>query len=133
MGEYVVAQLVKRMIKKKINIEGSKVLVLGLTFKENCPDLRNTKVIDVINELKNFKIEPYITDPWCLADEAKQEYGLTLTKEPKKNFYDAIIITVAHDEFKEMGPDYIKSLAKDNCVIYDLKNTILSSIVDIRL
>ena len=133
MGEYVAAQLVKQMIKNKINVDGSKVLVLGLTFKENCPDLRNTKVIDVITELKNYKIQPFVVDPWCSTEEAKKEYNLTLTIKPKKNFYDAIILAVAHDEFKKIEPNYIKSLGKENCVIYDLKNTILSPIVDIRL
>ncbi|EJR7686545.1 Vi polysaccharide biosynthesis UDP-N-acetylglucosamine C-6 dehydrogenase TviB, partial [Shigella sonnei] len=103
MGQYVVSQLVKKMLKQRIQVEGANVLVMGLTFKENCPDLRNTKVIDIISELKEYNINIDIIDPWCSTDEAQHEYGLTLCEDPKVNHYDAIIIAVAHNEFREMG------------------------------
>ncbi|EFV9594234.1 Vi polysaccharide biosynthesis UDP-N-acetylglucosamine C-6 dehydrogenase TviB, partial [Shigella sonnei] len=91
MGQYVVSQLVKKMLKQRIQVEGANVLVMGLTFKENCPDLRNTKVIDIISELKEYNINIDIIDPWCSTDEAQHEYGLTLCEDPKVNHYDAII------------------------------------------
>ncbi|EFV7961618.1 Vi polysaccharide biosynthesis UDP-N-acetylglucosamine C-6 dehydrogenase TviB, partial [Shigella sonnei] len=94
MGQYVVSQLVKKMLKQRIQVEGANVLVMGLTFKENCPDLRNTKVIDIISELKEYNINIDIIDPWCSTDEAQHEYGLTLCEDPKVNHYDAIIIAV---------------------------------------
>ncbi|ENB2202707.1 Vi polysaccharide biosynthesis UDP-N-acetylglucosamine C-6 dehydrogenase TviB, partial [Shigella sonnei] len=108
MGQYVVSQLVKKMLKQRIQVEGANVLVMGLTFKENCPDLRNTKVIDIISELKEYNINIDIIDPWCSTDEAQHEYGLTLCEDPKVNHYDAIIIAVAHNEFREMGESAIR-------------------------
>ncbi|EFZ2221861.1 Vi polysaccharide biosynthesis UDP-N-acetylglucosamine C-6 dehydrogenase TviB, partial [Shigella sonnei] len=113
MGQYVVSQLVKKMLKQRIQVEGANVLVMGLTFKENCPDLRNTKVIDIISELKEYNINIDIIDPWCSTDEAQHEYGLTLCEDPKVNHYDAIIIAVAHNEFREMGESAIRALGKD--------------------
>ncbi|EGE2296581.1 Vi polysaccharide biosynthesis UDP-N-acetylglucosamine C-6 dehydrogenase TviB, partial [Shigella sonnei] len=110
MGQYVVSQLVKKMLKQRIQVEGANVLVMGLTFKENCPDLRNTKVIDIISELKEYNINIDIIDPWCSTDEAQHEYGLTLCEDPKVNHYDAIIIAVAHNEFREMGESAIRAL-----------------------
>ena len=133
MGAYVVSQLVKKMLKKRIQIEGAKVLVMGLTFKENCPDLRNTKVIDVLAELKDYGINADITDPWCSDTGAKKEYGLTLTQTPKKNQYDAIILAVSHDEFKKLGAENIRKLGKDNHVLYDLKYLLPKESVDMRL
>ncbi|EHM1166267.1 nucleotide sugar dehydrogenase, partial [Shigella sonnei] len=112
MGQYVVSQLVKKMLKQRIQVEGANVLVMGLTFKENCPDLRNTKVIDIISELKEYNINIDIIDPWCSTDEAQHEYGLTLCEDPKVNHYDAIIIAVAHNEFREMGESAIRALGK---------------------
>ncbi|EFT3826542.1 Vi polysaccharide biosynthesis UDP-N-acetylglucosamine C-6 dehydrogenase TviB, partial [Shigella sonnei] len=116
MGQYVVSQLVKKMLKQRIQVEGANVLVMGLTFKENCPDLRNTKVIDIISELKEYNINIDIIDPWCSTDEAQHEYGLTLCEDPKVNHYDAIIIAVAHNEFREMGESAIRALGKDEHV-----------------
>ncbi|EPV0455957.1 Vi polysaccharide biosynthesis UDP-N-acetylglucosamine C-6 dehydrogenase TviB, partial [Shigella sonnei] len=120
MGQYVVSQLVKKMLKQRIQVEGANVLVMGLTFKENCPDLRNTKVIDIISELKEYNINIDIIDPWCSTDEAQHEYGLTLCEDPKVNHYDAIIIAVAHNEFREMGESAIRALGKDEHVLFDL-------------
>lgn len=133
MGEYVVSQLVKKMLKKRIQVEGSNVLVMGLTFKENCPDLRNTKVTDIVEELKEYNINVDVMDPWCSSSEAEQEYGLLLCKEEKLDFYDAVVVAVAHDEFKAMGAEKIRALGKAQHVIYDLKYVLDKNDVDMRL
>ncbi|HAT8532211.1 TPA: Vi polysaccharide biosynthesis UDP-N-acetylglucosamine C-6 dehydrogenase TviB [Vibrio vulnificus] len=133
MGQYVVSQLVKKMLKKRIHVEGANVLVMGLTFKENCPDLRNTKVVDIIAELKEYNISVDITDPWCSNEEAMHEYGLSLCNKPKTNYYDAIIMAVAHNEFREMGAEAIRALGKDEHVLYDLKYILDKQNVDMRL
>ncbi|EIS9695483.1 Vi polysaccharide biosynthesis UDP-N-acetylglucosamine C-6 dehydrogenase TviB [Shigella sonnei] len=133
MGQYVVSQLVKKMLKQRIQVEGANVLVMGLTFKENCPDLRNTKVIDIISELKEYNINIDIIDPWCSTDEAQHEYGLTLCEDPKVNHYDAIIIAVAHNEFREMGECAIRALGKDEHVLFDLKYVLDKKSIDMRL
>jgi UDP-N-acetyl-D-galactosamine dehydrogenase len=132
MGRYVVSQLVKKMLNKRIQVEGANVLVMGLTFKENCPDLRNTKVIDIINELKEYNINADVTDPWCSNEEANSEYGLSLIKA-EKGKYDAIILAVAHDEFRELGIENIRKLGKNNYVLYDLKYLLPKNSVDMRL
>ncbi|NOI82343.1 Vi polysaccharide biosynthesis UDP-N-acetylglucosamine C-6 dehydrogenase TviB [Vibrio tubiashii] len=133
MAEYTVSQLVKMMLKKRIHVDGAKVLVMGLTFKENCPDLRNTKVVDIVNELFEYNINVDIMDPWCSDEEAQKEYGLSLCYEQKENYYDAIILAVSHDEFKAMGADKIKSLGKNEFVLYDLKHVLDKRHVDMRL
>lgn len=133
MGEYVVSQLIKGMLKKRIHVDGAKVLLMGLTFKENCPDLRNTKVIDIINELKEYNIDVDVMDPWCSDLEASREYGISLTHDPKDLDYDAVIITVAHDKFHEMGYEKIRALGKENFVLYDLKYILDKKQVDMRL
>jgi UDP-N-acetyl-D-galactosamine dehydrogenase len=133
MGEYVVSQLVKRMVKERIQVEGAKVLVMGLTFKENCPDLRNTKVVDIISELKDYNIDADIVDPWCSADEAVHEYNLKLTSGYKQAYYDAIILAVGHDEFKQMGAEAIRKLGKESHVLFDLKYVLAKQYVDMRL
>ncbi|PKG59190.1 Vi polysaccharide biosynthesis UDP-N-acetylglucosamine C-6 dehydrogenase TviB [Shewanella sp. GutDb-MelDb] len=132
MGAYVVSQLVKTMLKDRIHVDGANVLVMGLTFKENCPDLRNTKVIDIVSELKEYNINVDVTDPWCSAEEALEEYGLALTS-PKQGHYDAIILAVAHDEFSVMGPELIRELGKEKHVLYDLKYVLPKENVDMRL
>ncbi|TPH18996.1 Vi polysaccharide biosynthesis UDP-N-acetylglucosamine C-6 dehydrogenase TviB [Litorilituus lipolyticus] len=132
MGAYVVSQLVKQMLKDRIQVDNANILVMGLTFKENCPDLRNTKVTDIVNELKDYNVNVDITDPWCSSNEAEQEYGLPLiTPEPGK--YDAIILAVAHKEFKELGVENIRKLGKDAHVLYDLKYLLPKDSVDMRL
>ncbi len=133
MGAYVVSQLVKQMLKNRIQVEGANVLVMGLTFKENCPDLRNTKIIDIVKELKEYNINAEITDPWCSSEEAQHEYGLSLVQTPEKGKYDAIILAVAHNEFKEFGIENIRKLGKDNHVLYDLKYLLPKDAVDMRL
>lgn len=136
MGEYVVTQLVKTMIKKRIQVEGAKVLILGLSFKENCPDVRNTKVIDIVNELKEYNIDVDVFDPWVDAEEAQQEYDISPMNDIanlKNNSYDGIILAVAHSQFIEMGVEEIRALGKKSHVLYDLKYLFDSELSDIRL
>ncbi|MDP2562102.1 Vi polysaccharide biosynthesis UDP-N-acetylglucosamine C-6 dehydrogenase TviB [Psychrobium sp. 1_MG-2023] len=133
MGQYVVSQLVKKMLKQRIHVEGANVLVMGLTFKENCPDLRNTKVVDIVSELKEYNINVDIIDPWCSSEEAEHEYGLPLIEEAKKGHYDSIILAVGHNEFKELGVEEIRALGKENHVLYDLKYVLDKNSVDMRL
>ena len=133
MGAYVVSQLVKNMLHKRIQVEGANVLIMGLTFKENCPDLRNTKIVDIVSELKEYNINVDITDPWCSTEEAEHEYNLSLTEQPNTDHYDAIILAVSHNEFKAMGVDNIRALGKGNHVLYDLKYVLPKESVDMRL
>lgn len=133
MGQYVVSQLVKQMLKKRIHVEGSRVLIMGLTFKENCPDLRNTKVVDIIHELKEFGVQPDVYDPWVSALDAQHEYGIMPINAPENGTYDAVVLAVSHNEFKVMGSSGIKQLTKQNSVIYDLKYVLPAEDADIRL
>ncbi|MGR3899683.1 Vi polysaccharide biosynthesis UDP-N-acetylglucosamine C-6 dehydrogenase TviB [Psychrobacter sp. 1176_08] len=133
MGEYVVTQLVKNMIKKRIQVEGARVLILGLSFKENCPDVRNTKVIDIVHELQEYNIDVDVYDPWVAAKDAEREYDITPISQPTSNQYDAIILAVAHSEFVDMGVDHIRRLGKDKHVLYDLKYVFDKEATDIRL
>ena len=133
MGQYVVSQLVKKMLKQRIHVEGANVLVMGFTFKENCPDLRNTRVIDIVEELNEYNVNVDVLDPWCSSDEAEQEYGLKLANEAKHNHYDAIILAVGHNEFKELGAKEIRKFGKAEHVLYDLKYVLDKNTVDMRL
>lgn len=133
MGEYVVTQLVKTMIKKRIQVEGAKVLVLGLSFKENCPDVRNTKIIDIVHELEEYNIEVDVYDPWVDKAEAEREYDITPISKPAVNHYNGIILAVAHNEFVEMGIEQIRALGKTSHVLYDLKYVFSKEDTDIRL
>ncbi|MEN8426860.1 Vi polysaccharide biosynthesis UDP-N-acetylglucosamine C-6 dehydrogenase TviB [Acinetobacter schindleri] len=133
MGAYVVTQLVKGMIKKKIQVEGAKVLVLGLSFKENCPDIRNTKIIDIVHELQEYHIQADVYDPWVDASEAEHEYGITPVQTLENGQYDAVILAVAHDQFKAMDVEAIRGLGKANHVLYDLKYVLSQSESDLRL
>ena len=122
MGAYVAGQMVKTMLKRRIHVNGSKVLILGLTFKENCPDLRNTRIINVIAELQEFGVVVDVHDPWADAAAAKREYGHDLVTTPHEDTYDGIILGVAHDEFRDMGVVRIRSFGRDGHVLYDLKS-----------
>ena len=133
MGAYVVSQLIKAMIKKSIQVEGAKVLVMGLTFKENCPDLRNTRVVDIISELKQYNIAVDVYDPWVSVAEAEHEYGITPIPHPSAGAYDAMILAVAHADFKDLGPERIRAFGKADSVIYDLKYLLPSDAADLRL
>jgi len=133
MGAYVVSQLIKAMTKKGLQVAGAKILLMGLTFKENCPDLRNTRVVDIVAELKDYNCQIDVFDPWADAAEAKKEYGLALTEKPEDGYYDAVIIAVAHKQFKDMGARAISALTKQNSIIYDLKYILPSEESDLRL
>ena len=133
MGEYVTTQLIKTMIKKRIQVEGAKVLILGLSFKENCPDVRNTKVIDIVHELQEYNIDVDVYDPWVDASEAEHEYGIAPISKPSNGQYDGIILAVAHKEFAQMGVSAIRDLGRDNHVLYDLKYLFAKDDTDIRL
>ena len=133
MGAYVVSQLVKAMLKRRITVEGARVLVLGLTFKENCPDLRNTRIVDIVKELGDYNIQADVFDPWVDVAEAQHEYGLTPIDAPKQGAYDAIIVGVAHQQFKDMGAEAIRALGKPEHVVYDLKYVMPRNAADLRL
>ncbi|MBE0443238.1 MULTISPECIES: Vi polysaccharide biosynthesis UDP-N-acetylglucosamine C-6 dehydrogenase TviB [unclassified Psychrobacter] len=133
MGEYVSTQLIKTMIKKRIQVEGAKVLILGLSFKENCPDVRNTKVIDIVHELQEYNIEVDVYDPWVDAASAQHEYGVNPIEMPLDNEYDGIVLAVAHQEFLKMGAETIRSFGKESHVLYDLKYVFTNADTDIRL
>jgi UDP-N-acetyl-D-galactosamine dehydrogenase len=133
MGAYVVAQLVKAMVKKRIHVEGARVLVMGLTFKENCPDLRNTRVVDIVRELEDYNVAVDVYDPWVDADEAGHEYGITPVTEPVPRGYDAIVLAVAHQQFRDLGSEAIRGYGKACHVLYDLKNVLPQHSVDLRL
>ena len=132
MGTYVATETVKMMIKKGSIIKGSNVLVLGITFKENCPDIRNSRVIDIIEELLSYHVKVDVYDPWASKEEVKHEYGLDikLSKAELKLDYDAIILAVAHNEFLDLSLENLKS---DNCVVFDVKSFLPSDRVDSRL
>ena len=135
MGGYIVAQLVKAMTKKNIQVNGAKVLVMGLAFKENCPDMRNTRVIDIIQELEEFNCTVDIFDPWINTQDAEHEYGITLTEESALayQYYDADILAVGHSQFKEWGEIKIRTFGKNPHVLYDIKYLLDSSESDLRL
>ncbi|MBK6967135.1 MAG: Vi polysaccharide biosynthesis UDP-N-acetylglucosamine C-6 dehydrogenase TviB [Bacteroidales bacterium] len=129
MGFYVANRVIKRMIQNGHTIAGSRVLVLGITFKENCPDIRNSRVVDVVAEFNEYSCKVDVFDPWADAAEVKHEYGLSMVEKPGSD-YDAIVLAVAHNEFKEMD---IRSMGRKDAVLYDLKGLLDKSIVDERL
>jgi UDP-N-acetyl-D-galactosamine dehydrogenase len=133
MGHYVVTQFLKALAKKNIQLNDARVLILGLSFKENCPDLRNTRVIDIIRELREFRLNVDVHDPWVLRDEAQAEHGISLVEKIPRDTYDGIILAVAHSQYQEMSIDQLKSYAKKNSVIYDLKYIFPAQDTDIRL
>jgi UDP-N-acetyl-D-galactosamine dehydrogenase len=133
MGAYVASQFVKALIKKQVAVGGSRVLVMGLAFKENCPDIRNTRVIDIVHELRDYGCLVEVADPVVLAEEVKHEYGISLTQEPQPGAYDGIILAVAHEEFRAMGVDAIHALGKADHVVYDLKYVLPPAASDLRL
>jgi UDP-N-acetyl-D-glucosamine/UDP-N-acetyl-D-galactosamine dehydrogenase len=133
MGSYVVAQLVKAMAQRRINVGGAKVLVMGFAFKENCPDLRNTRVFDIVAELRDHHCDVDVFDPWVNPEDAEHEYGITTITETVAERYDAIILAVAHQQFKTMGAPAIRALGKANSVLYDLKYVLTASESDLRL
>jgi UDP-N-acetyl-D-galactosamine dehydrogenase len=133
MGTYVVSQFVKAMIKKLIQVDGARVLVMGFAFKENCPDLRNTRVVGIVKELKQYNCQVDVYDPWVSIEEAEHEFGITPIQEPQQGTYDSIILAVAHHQFKSMGADGIHVLGKTPHMLYDLKYVLPAEAVDLRL
>lgn len=133
MGQYVATQMVKKLASKKIHIDEAKVLVMGFTFKGDCPDTRNTKVIEIIKELQSFNINVDVYDDWASKEEVKDHYGIELTDNLKQEYYDGVVIAVDHSDYKKLGIDYIRSLAKENHVIYDVKYVFEESESDLRL
>ncbi|MBK6348587.1 MAG: Vi polysaccharide biosynthesis UDP-N-acetylglucosamine C-6 dehydrogenase TviB [Proteobacteria bacterium] len=133
MGIYVAQQVAQLMIQRQILVKGSRVLVMGLTFKENCPDVRNTKILDVVQELKRYGCNVDVFDPWADADEAEREYKLRPVRKIKSGTYDAVIMGVAHQEFRDMGIKKVRALGKKKHVLYDIKYVFRSDDVDGRL
>ncbi len=135
MGQFVVDETVKLMLKKKITVNGAKVLVLGITFKENCPDVRNTRVVDIVQALEEYGADVTIYDPWASPEEVKREYGLSLTSAPRSltSDYSAIVLAVAHNEFIELSEAELKALCAEESVIFDIKNVLPRDLVDARL
>ena len=133
MGSYVVTQLVKRMTQQGIQVKDAKILVMGLTFKENCPDLRNTRVVDIVLELQEYDAVVDVYDPWVEAQEAQNEYSITPITQPQPGKYDAVVIAVAHGQFVSMGMDKIRALCKPDHIVYDLKYLFPSDQTDMRL
>ena len=121
MGSYIADRVIKSMTRRNIHVVGSRVLIMGLSFKENCPDLRNTRVVDVVNSLEDYNASVDIYDPWVNSEEAYEEYKLTLISEPEGGTYDAVILAVSHDCFKELSIEKIRSFGKKECILFDVK------------
>jgi UDP-N-acetyl-D-galactosamine dehydrogenase len=133
MGEHVVERVVKMMTKRRVHVVGSNVLVLGLTFKENCPDLRNTRVVDIVNEFKTYHAQVDVYDPWINPEEAQHEYGISPINQLRDGHYDAVIVAVSHQQFVEMGAEGIRKLCKPDAVLFDTKCVLPLEAVDDRL
>ena len=133
MASYVVAQLMEQMKKRGIQIHGAKILVMGLTFKENCPDLRNTQVVDIITELGDNNCDIDVYDPWANIEDAKSWFNIALIQRLKPDTYDSIILATKHHQFEDMGASFIRSLCRSNHIIYDLKYTLKADESDLRL
>ena len=133
MGPHVAESVIKLMLQKKVHVVDAKILILGFTFKENCPDIRNTRVIDIVKEFSSYHSQVEVYDPWVDIEEAKQKYNAVFLSELSSNKYDAIILAVNHDEFKSLGADKIHALGKDNHILFDVKNVLPKDKVDGRL
>lgn len=133
MGDYVVGKTVKLMLKRRIHIEDANVLIMGLTFKENCPDIRNTRVVDIVHEFKEYGANVDVYDPWVDKEEANREYSITPVSEPAAGKYDAIILAVAHNEFKEMTMEELRQFGRRDCVVFDIKSIYPKDQVDGRI
>lgn len=133
MGTHVAQQIIELMLKNKQHVVDAKILMLGLTFKENCPDIRNTRITDIIDELTSYHAQIDVHDPWVSKEDASRELDINLIESPQANYYDAIIIGVAHDQFKTMGIDAIRKLGKSNAIVYDVKYLYPADQVDGRL
>jgi UDP-N-acetyl-D-galactosamine dehydrogenase len=133
MGGYIARELIKEMIHRGTSVKGARVLVMGLAFKENCPDLRNTRVIDIIRELNDYEAEVDVWDPWIDTDEARVEYGLELIAAPVAGVYDAVVLAVAHNQFTELGAEKIRRFGASKSVLFDVKSVLPKADADLRL
>ncbi|MGH8259866.1 MAG: Vi polysaccharide biosynthesis UDP-N-acetylglucosamine C-6 dehydrogenase TviB [Steroidobacteraceae bacterium] len=133
MSLYVAGEIVKLMTRKRIHVNGARALVLGVTFKENCPDIRNSKVVDVVRELQKYGARVDVHDPWADSGECRHEYGLRLTRSLGRSAYDLAVMAVAHDEFRELGAGGVRRLCRKNHVLYDIKHVFGAAEVDGRL
>ncbi len=133
MSLYITSQIIKLMLSKGIQPIDARALVLGLAFKENCPDVRNTKVVDIVSELDSYGVKVDVHDPWVDSDQAEREYGFRLIDAPNKEAYDVVVIAVAHDEFRALGDDGLRSFGKKTSVLYDIKYVLPPELVDDRL
>lgn len=133
MGGYIAQELIKTMIRREIQVRGARVLVMGLTFKENCPDLRNTRVIDIVRELADYEVAVDVYEPWADPAEAEEEYGVAPVAQLQAGAYDAIVLAVAHSQFREMGLAAIRGLGKPNAILYDVKGMFPKGSADLRL
>ena len=134
MGRHVAAAVIKGMIQKRTSGSDARILILGLTFKENCPDLRNTRVVEVAREFEQYGAQVDIHDPWADAEQTRHEYGIEVLPElPEKAEYDAILLAVAHDQFKKLGAEGLRRLGQPNAVVYDIKGIFPRDAVDGRL
>ncbi len=133
MGAFVAERIIKMLTRKRIHVVGANVLILGLAFKENCPDLRNTRVVDIVGELEHYHANVDVFDPWVNKEEAQNEYGLAPIDAPAAGTYDAIILAVAHNQFLELGVDAIRAFGKPDNILYDIKSVLPKDAVDARL
>jgi len=133
MGQYVADQMVKALIDRQIHAKGARVLILGLTFKENCPDMRNTRVVDVRKALIDWGLEVDVFDPWVAPEEVRHEYGFDVIGDPQAGAYDGVILAVAHDDFRNRGAAAFRQLGKPDHVLYDLKYLFDAADTDARL
>lgn len=133
MSLYVSSRIVKLMLSKGINIGESRILIMGLTFKENCPDVRNSKVVDIVIELSTYGATVDVHDPWVDLEKCRREHGFELIEQPDANSYDAVVLAVAHDQFRELGEEGVKAFGKDNSIVFDIKYLLPKESVDGRL
>lgn len=133
MGAYIASQLVKAMLKRRVHVEGARVLILGIAFKENCPDLRNTRVIDLVTELNDYGMRVDVHDPWVNVEDVQHEYGIALTHKPQNEIYDGVVLAVAHDSYREAGANALRTYGRDGHVFCDLKSVFDRNESDLRL
>ncbi|MEQ9103561.1 MAG: Vi polysaccharide biosynthesis UDP-N-acetylglucosamine C-6 dehydrogenase TviB [Rhodothermales bacterium] len=133
MGAHVVTELVKAMVRSRIHVSGARVLVMGLTFKEDCPDIRNTRVVDIVSELREYGVDVDVYDPWVSKEAAMHECSFDLVESPKTATYDGVVVAVAHTAFKEMGLKAIRAFGREKHILFDVKSMFDRSLTDLRL
>ncbi|MDH5515120.1 MAG: Vi polysaccharide biosynthesis UDP-N-acetylglucosamine C-6 dehydrogenase TviB, partial [Gammaproteobacteria bacterium] len=133
MGRHIAEQVVKLMMNSKIQVSGARALVLGLTFKENCPDLRNSRAIDVVKELQRYNVVVDMHDPCVSPENVRKEYAIDMVESPENGIYDAVIIAVGHKQFIDIGAEGLRALCRPNGILYDVKSILPAAAVDGRL